>query len=61
MKKILLQLFARERKPLTMFSQTEEQKPELKVFSTCVPQTFVDKVKVWDTQLYTKQTIFNDV
>jgi hypothetical protein len=38
----------------------EYEKPVLKTDHTIVPQSFLEKFKVWDENLYENKTIIND-
>jgi hypothetical protein len=38
----------------------EYEKPVLKIKNTIVPQSFLEKFKVWDENLYENKTIIND-
>lgn len=39
----------------------EYEKPVLKIKHTTVPQSFLEKFKVWDEELYENKTIIDDL
>lgn len=49
-----------KQKPLTTVVDERREKPTLKVFSSTIPQSYLDKTKKWDSELYIKQTVIDD-
>lgn len=50
--KFLYWVFVPKQKPLQTVHDEHRKKPELKTFSTIVPQSYLDKTKKWDEHLY---------
>ena len=60
MKSIYLYFFPKQKKLSTVVDETRTI-PTLSVFSSTIPQSYLDKTIKWDDNMYSNKIIFNDV